>query len=85
MSYSKPDYRQLAAFLIQPLLDFPEQLTVSSELTLGGKKTWLRVAFATADKGRVFGRGGRTIQAIRVVLECSARVAEQEVYLEVFE
>ncbi|MBW4699531.1 MAG: KH domain-containing protein [Aphanocapsa lilacina HA4352-LM1] len=80
-----PNYRELALFLIQPLLDTPEKLVISSETTLGGRKIRLRVAFAPTDKGRVFGRGGRTINAVRTVLECAARAAGQDVNLEVYE
>lgn len=80
-----PNYRELAVFLIQPLLDTPEKPVISSETTLGGRKVRLRVAFAPTDKGRVFGRGGRTINAIRTVLECAARAANQDVNLEVYE
>ncbi len=84
-THTFPDYRALAVFLIQPLLDMPEKLVISAEKTLGGRKVRLRVAFAPLDKGRVFGRGGRTINAIRSVLECAARAADQDVQLEVYE
>jgi len=85
VSRTAPDYRQLAVFLVQPLLETPEKLAVSSEATLGGRRIRLRVAFDPGDKGRVFGRGGRTIQAIRTVLETAARAAEHELSLEVYE
>lgn len=44
----------------------------------------MRVAFEGEDKGRVFGRGGRNIQAIRTVLQAIAQVAGQTAHLEVF-
>ncbi len=81
----RPDYRQLTIFLVKPLLDSPEQLVVSSETTLGGRRIRLRIAFDGEDKGRVFGRGGRTINAIRTLVECAGRAAEQDVNLEVYE
>lgn len=79
------NYRQLATFLIKPLLDRPEKLFISSETTLGGRRIRLRVAFDGEDKGRVFGRGGRTINAIRTVIDCAALAAQQDVNLEIYE
>jgi hypothetical protein len=44
----------------------------------------VRVAFEGEDKGRVFGRGGRNIQAIRIVLQAVAQAAGQQAHLEIF-
>ncbi len=46
---------------------------------------WIRLSFANADKGRVFGRNGRTIQAIRTILNTAARGSAQQVHLEVYD
>jgi hypothetical protein len=45
---------------------------------------WIRVAFEGEDKGKAYGRGGRNIQAIRAVLEASARSVGQSIHLDVF-
>jgi len=79
-----PDYAGLVKFLVEPFLELPESLKVDCEISPSRGKVWVRVAFEGADKGRVFGRGGRNIQAIRSVLEAAARAAGYTAYLDVF-
>jgi predicted RNA-binding protein YlqC (UPF0109 family) len=80
----QPDYVQLTRFLIQPFLESPESLKVDCEGSSGRPRVWIRLAFDSTDKGRVFGRGGRNIQAIRTVLEAAAQLAGQVAHLEIF-
>lgn len=82
---SSPDYCQLVRFLIEPLLESPESLSIDSEAANQQQRTWIRVAFAGEDKGRVFGRGGRNLQAIRTVTNIAALVAGQSVHLGIHE
>lgn len=79
-----PDYEGLVKFLIEPLLDNPESLYIDSEI-IGERKIWLRVAFDRNSRGKVFGRGGRNIQAIRTVLSTTAALAEQAIYLDIYD
>ncbi|WP_313949298.1 KH domain-containing protein [Leptolyngbya sp. FACHB-261] len=79
-----PDYTQLARFLIAPLLDDPNSLKLDCEINSARQRAWLRVAFEGSDKGRVFGRGGRTIQAIRTVLEAAAQLVGYTIYLDIY-
>jgi predicted RNA-binding protein YlqC (UPF0109 family) len=51
---------------------------------LNTARVWIRVAFEGEDKGRVFGRGGRNIQAIRTVLAAAAANAGHSVYLDIY-
>ncbi len=80
----EPNYIELVRFLVTPFLEFPESLTVDCETYSSQHKVLVRLAFAGSDKGRVFGRGGRTLHAIRAVVEASAKLAGQRVYLEVY-
>ena len=48
------------------------------------KRAWIRIAFESSDKGKVFGRGGRNIQAIRTVIAAAAQAAGQSVYLDIY-
>ncbi|MEN9205164.1 MAG: KH domain-containing protein [Thermostichales cyanobacterium BF4_bins_65] len=80
-----PDYPGLLRFLLAPLLENPQSLIIHQEVTAGGKKVWLRVTFQDSQKGRVFGRGGRTIQAIRQVLLTAAAIAGQSLRLDIGE
>lgn len=79
----QPDYRALARFLIEPLMDTPDDLHVSCETTAQGSKVWLRVALGETDRGRAFGRGGRNIRAIRAILQAAGNNAQQVVSLEI--
>jgi uncharacterized protein len=80
----RPDYEGLVRFLILPFLEDPASLRVDAEFSAARSRVLIRVAFEGEDKGRVFGRGGRNIQAIRTVLEGVAQAAGHSAYLEVF-
>jgi predicted RNA-binding protein YlqC (UPF0109 family) len=78
-----PDYKALAHLLIEPLLS-SASLQMDVETTCGGRKVWLRLAFDSKDRGRVFGRGGRTLQAIRQVMMAAAQLAGQSLYIDIY-
>jgi uncharacterized protein len=65
-------------------LESPDALRVDCEISPRTSKVLVRVAFEGEDKGRVFGRGGRNIQAIRTVLQAIAQIAGHTAHLDVF-
>lgn len=69
---------------MHPFLDSPESLSIDCEIYHTGKRAWIRIAFESTDKGKVFGRGGRNIQAIRTVVAAAAQSARQSVYLDIY-
>ena len=79
-----PDYEQLARFLIEPFLENPKSLSLNSEVNSQSKKIWLRVAFDKSDRGKVFGRGGRNIQAIRIAIQTAASAHGETVFLDIY-
>lgn len=79
-----PNYVGLVKFLMQPFLEFPESLSVDCEISQTLKRVWVRIAFESTDKGKVFGRGGRNIQAIRTVMAAAAQLAGESVYLDIY-
>jgi predicted RNA-binding protein YlqC (UPF0109 family) len=81
---TSPDYAGLVRFLIEPLLEFPEALSIHCESANRSTRVWIRVAFEETDRGRVWGRGGRNIQAIRTLLDAAAKGAGQLVYLDIY-
>lgn len=83
-STASPDYLRLVQFLIQPFLESPESLSVDCEVSPALQRVWIRIAFDSADKGKVFGRGGRNIQAIRTVIAAAALSAGESVYLDIY-
>ena len=80
-----PDYNALIKFLLQPLLTRPDELRVDFEANSKSDRLWIRVALDPDDRGRVFGKGGRTIQAIRTVVMAAAQEVGQRAYFEVFD
>lgn len=78
------DYEKLVRFLIEPFLENPQTLCVNSEVNQSNGKIWLRVAFDKNDRGKVFGRGGRTIQAIRTTIQTSAIAHNESVFLDIY-
>jgi predicted RNA-binding protein YlqC (UPF0109 family) len=80
----KPDYEGLVSYLMKPFLDSPEALKTDIERVPGKSRVTLRVAFSPEDRGRMFGRGGRNIQAIRTVLQATAALNEERVSLDVY-
>ncbi|MGB3516426.1 MAG: KH domain-containing protein [Elainellaceae cyanobacterium] len=81
---STPNYEALLRFLIEPFLEQPATLSIDCEYMPTSNRVWLRVAFEESDRGRVFGRGGRNIQAIRTVLRITAQSAQQIAHLDVY-
>ena len=83
-NHASPDYVGLVSFLLEPFLEDPKTLSIDCEQVASTKKLWLRVAFESKDKGKVFGRGGRNIQAIRTVLKTAATNVNQSIYLDIY-
>lgn len=83
-SSTTPDYDRLVRFLVQPFLDSPESLRIDCEISPRTQRVLIRVAFEGEDKGRVFGRGGRNIQAVRTVVQAVAQAAGHSAHLEIF-
>ncbi|WP_225886413.1 KH domain-containing protein [Leptolyngbya sp. PCC 6406] len=81
---SPPDYPAMVRFLMEPFLEVTDSLKIDCETAANASKVWVRVAFEGDDRGRVFGRGGRNIQAIRTVLRATAAIAGQVAHLDVY-
>ncbi|MEM9149595.1 MAG: KH domain-containing protein [Cyanobacteria bacterium P01_F01_bin.3] len=79
-----PDFEALVRFLLTPFLESPDALRLDFEPLSDGQRLWIRVAFDGEDKGRVFGRGGRNIQAIRKVLKATGALHNCSVHLDVY-
>jgi predicted RNA-binding protein YlqC (UPF0109 family) len=80
-----PDYNALISFLLKPLLAHPEALRVDFESNIKSDRLWIRVAFDPEDRGRIFGKNGRTIQAVRTIVMTAAEEAGHWARLEVFD
>lgn len=85
VEYASPDYSGLVHYLVTPFLESPESFSVDCEQANQKRRVWIRLAFESEDKGRVYGRGGRNLQAIRSVLETTAKMAGQTLHLDIYE
>jgi uncharacterized protein len=75
--------REFLEFVIRQLVEFPDDM-VLTEIP-GGRTTVFKVQLRQIDVGRVIGRNGQTIQAIRAVLNSSAARHGQRATLEIVE
>jgi uncharacterized protein len=75
--------REFLEFVIRQLIEFPDEMILSE--TPAGKTIVFRVALRQTDVGRVIGRNGQTIQAIRALLASSAARHGQRATLEIIE
>ena len=75
--------KQFLEFVIRQLVEFPDEMMLSE--IPSGKTTVFRVQLRQSDVGRVIGRNGQTIQAIRALLASSAARHGQRATLEIVE
>jgi hypothetical protein len=81
---SHPEFSGLVRFLIEPFLDSPDSLKIDCEENASKSKVWIRVAFSEEERGKVFGRGGRNVQAIRNVVRATAALSGWSAYFDVY-
>src|SRR4029077_4242643 len=75
--------KQFLEFVIRQLVEFPDEMMLSE--IPSGKMTIFRVQLRQSDVGRIIGRNGQTIQAIRALLASSAARHGQRATLEIVE
>ena len=74
---------ELVIYLARALVDRPDQVELRSQAVEGG--TVLELKLAPEDVGKVIGRDGRTINAMRAVLAVAALRRGAKVRLEVLD
>jgi predicted RNA-binding protein YlqC (UPF0109 family) len=74
---------ELLAFLARELVDEPGAVRVESEERDGELVRWLHVA--PGDVGKVIGRGGRIVRALRTVMRAAATRDGRRVLVEIAE
>jgi predicted RNA-binding protein YlqC (UPF0109 family) len=75
--------KEFLEFVIRQLVEFPDEV-ILSEIP-SGRTTVFRVRMRQTDVGRIIGRNGQTIQAIRALLASSAARHDQRATLEIVE
>ena len=77
------DIKELVEFVVQSMVDYPEQVVVS-EIDHGADVT-VELSVGEADMGRVIGSRGRVINSIRTVVQVLAVKQGKRVALELLE
>ena len=75
------DVRELCEYLVLGLVDDPAAVEVTVEMTADA--IVLRIVVAPDDRGKVIGRGGRVVRAIRSVVRAGAVKSGRRVLVEV--
>lgn len=75
--------KDLVAFIVESLVDSPEEVQVTE--VRGRGSTVVELAVAQADMGRVIGKSGRVIDSIRTLLQVRAAKDGKRVELELLE
>lgn len=73
--------KELALFVVKKLVDKPEAASVDE--TQDGDVTVLKVVVAEEDKGKVIGKQGKVVKAIRAVVGAAAAKAGTRVAVEI--
>ncbi|MEO7723068.1 MAG: KH domain-containing protein [Chthoniobacterales bacterium] len=75
--------RQFLEFIIRQLVEFPDEVMISE--VAHGRMTVFRLAMRQTDVGRIIGRNGQTIRAIRALLSSAAARHGQKATLDIVE
>ncbi len=75
--------KQFLEFVIRQLVEFPDEVMLSE--IANGSMTIFRLQMRQTDVGRIIGRNGLTIQAIRALLSSAAARHDQRATLEIVE
>ncbi len=75
--------KEFLEFVIRQLVEFPDEVMISE--IPSGKMTIFKLQLRQNDVGRIIGRNGQTIHAIRALLASSAARHAQRASLEIVE
>ena len=75
--------KEFLEFIVRQLVEYPDEMMLSE--IPSGKTTIFKLQVRQSDVGRVIGRNGQTIHAIRALLVSSAARHGQRAMLEIIE
>ena len=75
--------RQFLEFIIRQLVEFPDEIMLSE--IPQGRLTIFRLQMRQSDVGRIIGRNGQTIRAIRALLASAAARHGQKATIDIVE
>ncbi len=75
--------KELLTYIIQNLVDHPDEVTVTEREA--GSETVFEVRVANGDMGKVIGRQGRIIKEVRILMKAVAQRKGKKVSVEVLD
>lgn len=78
-----PDLPGLVQYVVRGIVAAPDAVRV--EEVRGAEGTVLRVHVAAEDRGKVIGRGGRVVRALRTLVRAAATRTGERVHVEIVE
>jgi len=75
--------KDLIKRIVQSLVDNPEQVEISE--IEGDRTLILEIRMAKADIGKVIGKKGRTVRAIRTILSAASGKAKKHAVIEIID
>ena len=75
--------KELIRYIVQAIVDHPEQVEVSE--VEGNRVSVLELKVAKADMGKIIGKQDRNAQAIRTILSAAAGKVKKRTILEIIE
>ncbi len=76
-----PEYDQLVGYIVRQMVSEPEAVQVTAERQ--GHRVVVRTKTAPGDLGKIIGRNGRHIEAIRMVVRSASLRPRDRVHVEV--
>lgn len=75
--------REMVEYIVKQIVDNPEEVKVQE---IKGKKVILiEISVAKEDMGKVIGKGGRVVDALRILVGAAAAKLKKRVMLEILE
>jgi predicted RNA-binding protein YlqC (UPF0109 family) len=75
--------KELLTYIVQNLVDNPDQVTVTERVD--GGETVFEVRVADGDMGKVIGRQGRIVKEIRILMRAVAQRQGKKVSVEIMD
>ena len=75
--------KDLILYIIKALVDNPDQEEVNEDV--GERSTILELKVAVSDRGKIIGKEGRIIKAIRIILNSASAKLNKRTTLEIVE
>lgn len=73
--------KELVTSIIQQLVDYPDKMQVNEQTV--GNRTEIQIRVDKADRGKIIGKQGRVINAVRTLVNAAASKKNTRVSIEI--